>query len=299
MKIVQTFWSKPICYEYDAGMRGVKGGWTQTDYYFMSWAFSFYRLSQYYQNIELVTDEVGAEMLIQKLKLPYSNVKIVLDDLECYPPSLWALGKLYAYSIQDEPFFHVDSDVFIWNKLPLVLEQAPLVAQHKEFGYPFYSSLYQLVIQYFRDIPSSIEAYKSEKGSINAYNLGITGCKDTVFFKDYSKNAFRFLDHNLDKIGNVPLSEVNCFVEQVLFCADAYEKNIEVCCLLPDMDEDMLISMTQELEGFDKAPLKKDYIHLYGYCKKQDRYGKMLEKKLQEEFPDEYESRRNIFGQLI
>ncbi len=81
----------------------------------MSWTLSCLNLRKFYENVELVTDEVGYRYLIEKLKLPYSSVRVELDCINTYPSSLWAIGKLYTYGIQNEPFIHVDGDVYIWG----------------------------------------------------------------------------------------------------------------------------------------------------------------------------------------
>ena len=51
-----------------------------------------------------------------------------LDELNDYPIELWAIGKLYAYGLQNEPFLHVDNDTFIWsrfsNKIEMILSEA-------------------------------------------------------------------------------------------------------------------------------------------------------------------------------
>lgn len=115
MKIVQSFWSKPMLMNdnSDAIFRS-NGGWTDRIYFYMSWALSCLKFKEIYNEIELVTDINGKHLLYDILELPYTNVVTKLDDLNDYNHNLWALGKLYAYKLQQEPFIHVDSDVFAW-----------------------------------------------------------------------------------------------------------------------------------------------------------------------------------------
>ena len=51
-----------------------------------------------------------------------------MDGLRGYDPSWWALGKLFAYAAEEEPFIHFDSDVFLWLALPEAVTSCPLVA---------------------------------------------------------------------------------------------------------------------------------------------------------------------------
>ena len=116
MKIVQSFWSKPHS---DALINVWEsrshGGWLDDKYHYMSWALSSYQLRKYYDEVELVTDAAGKELLIDILNLPYTNVVVKLDEINDYDRDLWALGKVYTYSLQQSPFLHVDGDIFIWK----------------------------------------------------------------------------------------------------------------------------------------------------------------------------------------
>ena len=143
MKIVQSLWSKP-----NQGLpfsEKNKLGWPDRKYNYFSWALSVLQFKQYYDEVELVTDKEGYQLLIDKLGLPYSRVQVLLDDVNDYPPRLWAIGKIYVYNIQEQPFIHADGDVFIWKKFDERFESAPLVAQHWEGGEyfgRFYSKIF-------------------------------------------------------------------------------------------------------------------------------------------------------------
>lgn len=80
----------------------------------MSWALSCLKFKEIYNEIELVTDINGKHLLYDILELPYTNVVTKLDDLNDYNHNLWALGKLYAYKLQQEPFIHVE---LMWEYL--------------------------------------------------------------------------------------------------------------------------------------------------------------------------------------
>ena len=85
----------------------------------MSWALSCLQLNKFYNNVELITDSRGKELLIDKLKLPYKNVRIELDNLnfDC-SPQLWVTNKIYSYTLHNEPFLNVDGDVYIFQPFP-------------------------------------------------------------------------------------------------------------------------------------------------------------------------------------
>ena len=45
-------------------------------------------------------------------------------------------ANLVAYQMQTVPFVHLDSDVFLWQRLPGYIEAAPVLAQHPEIHAP-------------------------------------------------------------------------------------------------------------------------------------------------------------------
>ena len=106
MSIVQTFWSSYS----DPTMNCC--GWKSPEYNLMSWALSCCSLREHYDQVELYTDQRGYDVLIEKLHLPYTAVHVVYDDHLCLPQH-WAYAKIKTYSMQTEPFLHVDGDVYI------------------------------------------------------------------------------------------------------------------------------------------------------------------------------------------
>ena len=103
----------------------------------MSWALSCLQLRKFYDEVELVTDSEGADLLINKLHLPYTSCKPVLDKLVDENPAVWALGKIAAYEAQEVPFIHVDGDIYIWKPFPKRIEEADIAVQNVEKNYPF------------------------------------------------------------------------------------------------------------------------------------------------------------------
>lgn len=89
MNIVHTFWI-------DKGKDPLKDsfGWCSARYHLMSWALSCLQLHQFYEDLELITDRKGKELLIDQLKLPYKKVRVELDDLDLVQiPGLWVMKK--------------------------------------------------------------------------------------------------------------------------------------------------------------------------------------------------------------
>lgn len=118
MKIIQTFWSSgrnPLEHSF---------GWPHAEYNLMSWTLSCLSLREHFDQVELYTDKRGYEVLIEKLHLPYTQVHVIYDDNLCLPQH-WAYAKIKTYSLQTEPFLHIDGDMYFPKPIPQEREDRP------------------------------------------------------------------------------------------------------------------------------------------------------------------------------
>lgn len=286
MKIVQSFWSKPMLMNdnSDAIFRS-NGGWTDRIYFYMSWALSCLKFKEIYNEIELVTDINGKHLLYDILELPYTNVVIKLDDLNDYNHNLWALGKLYAYKLQQEPFIHVDSDVFAWKKFPEKVLSSELIGQN-------YESNYRCNIEYFNKIkylldyiPTEILQETRDTGDIIQVNAGILGGNNISFFKDYVNTAFEMVEKNSTLFNKYPNNKgaFNMVYEQFLFYCMAKARKSKITVLL----EENMINHSG-LADFEQIPANKYYAHTLGTYKKFFYIGRYIAERLFLEYPEYY-----------
>lgn len=181
MKIVQSFWSgnkKDINNNY---------GWYSARYNWLSWILSCNQLIKFYDNVELYTDDFGYDVLINKLKLPYTKVHVVLNELDKYHNDLWAIAKIKVYSLQDEPFIHIDGDVFIWDRFPKSFINSNLFAQNLENTTDYYREMWNGISSELKFIPDEMLPFHNNQTNLCA-NMGIIGGTDIDFFKEYIKN---------------------------------------------------------------------------------------------------------------
>lgn len=193
MKAVWSLWSKPLS-------RGRHPGWLSHKHHLLSWVLSTELASRHYPETSLVTDDEGAAMLVDGLGLQFDSVSLALNRLEHHDPEWWAMGKLYAYAMQDEPFVHIDNDVFLWEPLPEALQQAPVFAQHPEYttiGASFYrpESIEHDIRRHGGWMPEEFEHYMPIGGVLKAENCGILGGTHTDFIRHYAEQAIRFIEH--------------------------------------------------------------------------------------------------------
>lgn len=282
MKMVQSYWSKPGKANSDDLFYRNASGWYDKKYNYMAWALSCLNLRKHYDQVELVTDAEGKKLLIDKLELPYTSVQVGLESLDHYPDGLWAMGKMYAYSIQDSPFLHVDGDVFIWQKFDETIEKAPLAVQQLEVGYVFYANLMEQIRAHFDYVPPCMQKYCH--GMLTAVNAGVMGGNDVAFFKEYTAEAFHFVHTNLHAVGKLSsLSLFNTVYEQLLFYVLAREKQVDVTCCYTGLGK--RIDWLFTLPG---TAATGQYTHATNGGKKEKILCTRLENRLRSDYPEHY-----------
>lgn len=275
MKIIQSYWTKPM-------LKGTN--WSDFDYHLTTWALSCLRLKKYYSEVSLYTDNLGKEILFDILKLPYSSVFLDLNDIQSVNSAIWAWGKLHTYSLQEDPFIHVDGDVIISEKLPF--DSEGLVAQHIEKGFEHNKKFLSILVKEGYVFPKQI-VYKGDVAEVNA---GILGGNDITFFKEYTCTAKKFLIENGDRINKINITQCaafNTILEQYFFYSLAKKAYKRIHVLFPEgyIHDDYI-----QLVNFRNRD-RIGYIHPVGYLKTNAFYGE----KISEIFYNEYPSEFNLF----
>lgn len=294
MRVVQSFWSKPV-FSIRKGSPDHRksGGWTDLKSFYYSMTLSCLRALTVYRNVELYTDRIGKDLLIDRLGLPYSKVYVELNAVDQYDENLWAIGKIFVYSLQDEPFLHIDNDIFIWKRLGPVSKRADLLAQNIEYDKPFYREALNEIKEVF-SFPDFVKSLNPLRSVISS-NLGVTGGKRTTFFKEYSGEVFNFVDRNKRHFGQVSnLGFLNPVFEQFLFHQLAAARKIEIVNLFGDREPS-----DDELTAFSSAPSRCSYLHPYGKLHKRRRWViSNIEMALRFEYPEFYFRVKSLVNHL-
>lgn len=264
-------------------------GFLSPEFHWMSWCLSCLQIVKLYHSVTLYTNELGKEVLIDQLKLPYSNVVITENT---YPAKLWAMNKIHTYSLQQEPFLHVDGDVFLWKELGEEIQTAELIAQNVEVNDGFYRSILKEFQNHEIVLPGPIAEISNTNKVIRSCNAGFFGGSDLAFFKDYTKLAMSFVELYQEKLNNVIHKDVNMVFEQLFFYYMAEERNKHIEYVLEDEISDMTYP---GIVNFLDVPHKTKFIHMLGSYKKSEEACKMLAKRLRTDYPDYY---YNILEQL-
>lgn len=284
MKFVHTFWIDNNKNALEASF-----GWCSAKYHLMSWALSCLQLNKFYNNVELITDSRGKELLIDKLKLPYKNVRIEMDDLNFdSSPQLWVTNKIYSYTLHNEPFLNVDGDVFIFQPFPDEVLSGDLIAQNIEQDFDYYKELVGLVNNTFEFVPSPIKQQIENSLPIKASNAGILGGHDYRFFSGYYEFVQRFISANKDKINQLTPAQMvnfNAVVEQYIFHCLSNDLNVEVKYLFDTVYDP---SFFEGFCNFHYLPNNTPFIHALGDYKKNGWVCDQLANRLRMDYPEYY-----------
>lgn len=271
-------------------------GWLNQESHLMSWALSCLSISKHY-DVALYTDTEGKRMLVDRLKLPYKEVHVVYDDLAVLPHH-WAIAKIKTYTLQVEPFIHVDGDIYIPNPLPDDILKAGLVAQNREIGTKYYRRMVDRMLSFGTiKLPRYIEQGLEEE-SISSYNMGIFGGNDVDFIHEYCDEAMRFVRDNDINNASLPHSRVVCniFFEQIILAAFADLKKREVASVLGRDVKD------EGYSGFEFCDLayyeQRAFFHLLGGHKRNPYNCDMIGKTLLRLYPEYYERIVKMFPSL-
>ncbi|NAY93007.1 hypothetical protein GTQ34_13870 [Muricauda sp. JGD-17] len=280
MKIVQTFWTGDLK---NGNHLDFKAGWTSAEYHWMSWALSCLTLRRHYDQVELYTDSIGKKILIDNLNLPYTKVHEVFDESFKARRELFSLAKIKTYGLQNEPFIHVDGDIYIWRPFPDYFSSAGLIASNPEKDLFFNKEILEAVHEHFDHIPDYlIGVHRHEH--IYASNAGILGGSNLQFIQKYCDSANVFIDGNTHNLDLVSVGGLNWFIEQISLYYLALAENVPISYLIKEPESNPLYP---DFWRFSDIPFV-DLIHPVGGCKRELYVLNHLSKRLRMEFPSFY-----------
>ena len=276
MKAVYSHW--------DVTGTGFGRNWSSPKFFLYSLVNSVHQSKKIFGKVEMVTNS-ECVALFEKLELPFDKISTELDDINHYPKEFWSLGKIKAYSIQDEPFIHVDDDVHfqMYNEnLKNLFENNDLVCQsiEKQNGKEQVPDCY---VENINTIMEYGEKVIDNFGKPNyAHNMGFYLCKDLEFNKLYTDLAFEFIDINKDLMMSRYYSHPSyyCIIfEQYFFTCLAELKNKKVATF----------------GKLDDWEVYKDYQykHIWGAKKNEDWY-KQFDNACKNIYPKQYEIIQNL-----
>lgn len=297
MKVIQSFWSKAYLNEIKAtdSKASESLGFLTDQLFFATRALSVLNLRKHFDEVVLVTDDYGKRLLVDYLQLPYTKVVTALNDIDSYDIELPSISKVYACSIQEEPFLHFDGDVFIWDKPGQSVLDAPLVCQHVERPQGVFVEYLKRSFNNLNDVPEEVFPYQENVDELGIASTGVFGGNDVGFFKQYTKAAFELVDKNPKYRYQVDIKMFNMIFERYLFSCLAKSQNIEVAKWIDYPVSDDYC----ELVNFCGVPNKTTYIQLSAAYKKQITNMEQVLLRLKYEHPKYFKFFKSLFGNKV
>jgi hypothetical protein len=287
MRAVWSFWSRPF--------QTYKGNiWCKPLHHLLAWGLSVRTASRHYPDTVLITDRPGKKLLVERLGLHFAEVSTELERLNKVDVGWWALGKLVAYSLQDRPFVHLDTDVFLWKPLPRHVTGAPVFAQCPEEFHSIDTSpgprdIEQAFARQNLSLPVEWVWARSRGGSgFREDCCGIMGGTRVDFLRHYSNLALDLVlkPEHAPAWAIFPAKEwLNMVIEQFLLaaCVDFHRfhaaspfRGVRIQYLFPSFGHCFDPQLTARV-GFT---------HLMGGAKSHPAVARRLEERVRRENPD-------------
>ncbi len=294
LKIVQSFWTKPLLQQ-SFSENGINSfsGWPTLEALLFSWALSSLTLNKVFSSVALCTDGLGKNILVDVLQLPYTTCKTDLDKLDSFDSSLWAIGKLYTYSIQEEPFLHIDGDIFVWEHFKQDFLDSQVVAQSMEKNPGLYDEVLKKVVGNLKYFPVEAQEFLKKKSGNFGINTGVFGGKNLSLIKKYSNDVISFIEKNHKKLEIIEIKNINMFYEQYLLLCFLEFHNEEITYLFDDLSNDF-----REVLNFHLTPFESKYIHMVGSAKSNQLANEQIAIRLRIEYPAVYDKIRKSVPEI-
>lgn len=287
MRAVWSYWSLPY-----SEQRGFS--WAEERTHMLSWILSVHLARPHFDATSLHTDDEGARLLIDELGLNFDHVYTSLNQLSDEDPDWWMQGKIQTYAEQQEPFVHLDSDVYLFKPLPQRLTSAPLFAQNPESVDPkafwYDVEACEMAIRSRGDgfIPPEWTWYRTftPLHQQEAACCGILGGHNLDLIHFYARTVLELLRKpaNRHAFDHIPHKrDFNPFFEQYLLTACARYRNVPVEYLFSSFED-----------AFQSAA-RVGFTHLMAGSKRDAIVAARIEERVARDYPADYDRCCAIF----
>lgn len=147
---------------------------------------------RHFVTVQVVTSSWGARVL-REAGVPATEYSTALDTVRRVPKAFWAYGKLIAYTLQTQPFVHVDNDVFLWKALPRRMLSAELCFQSKEAFNQATYKWYSLLQPCWDAAPARPQVIVDNPVTDFTYNCGVCGGHRLEFFREWLRVSGEYI----------------------------------------------------------------------------------------------------------
>jgi len=273
MKYIHSVWSqKPLNNNYNINN-------------FYSYLLSALLIKKHGHKIELFCDESLSEMFSL---IPYDKINIVDFNADRINQYFWIWGKIKTQELINEPYVHVDGDVFLFNDIIKNIQNDVIVQSqedNKTMGYSF-ENTYRKSLSPLKNFSFGVNW---DKYNTFAYNCGVVGFNNIELKNEYIKKAKQIVktlscDIKINEYIN-GYRNMLVVIEQALLYYYVKEYNVNPFEIIP-YDE----IIKHNYDWFNTIPIKIGYCHMWGCSKFKNEILEKIKLNVKKHFPNNYKS---------
>jgi len=225
MKAIYSLYTPP-------GSTDFAYGFSTVEDHAATMALSVELAKKQFERVELVADTAG-KAFAEKYKIGFDSISTTLDKLhdKQLDPKLWAYAKIYACSLQKEPFVHIDGDCLLFEDLPPACKSADMFFfgedANNNGGYRAMSEHYFNLTKQKRTSPPLL-----------VYNCGVIGANKLKYIDQWNRIAHEYIFAMSNKVlwqhPQTNAATQNFFFEQYFIAQILHESKAKVEILVKE-----------------------------------------------------------------
>lgn len=251
-----------------------------------SYLLSALLVKSYGYEIDLYCDEKSYELY---KNIPYNNIHVVDYSSDNIKSDFWVWCKIKTQSMINEPYIHIDGDVFLFNDIlkgKLDDDNYSVVVQSLEdnntIGEETHTSLYGYGYKLIKGLKTT-KKHRLKRYNLNAYNCGVVGFNDLELRDKYVELATEVLidmSENIDEYEKDKYNGLFLIAEQSTLYHTLTNNNVTPFEIIPRH------IMNQYVNNWDFYCVKIGYCHMWGYSKYRNDVKLKIKNKIKKLFPE-------------
>jgi hypothetical protein len=249
--------------------------------------------AKWFEKVELNTDQYGYNIFkyFENSKIKIKNTLNDFEGLDSY--LFWAYPKIYSLTLQDEPFIHIDGDIFIFRRLPEDLFSGDFGFQNLEIAH--YERAYSKLINFY----DKNYYFKPSVWSNNlktAINCGLMYFKNPILAKNFHKDVKKYFIDIDDKFAAQLKTELQDVIKTTYITYPLLFEQYYLNCFINSLENKKInyLLSNEQVEKEEKGQsIIQGYLHLIE-DKNNPYYINNINQRFMLEFPEEWK----IFNKL-